>query len=170
MINIDLNEASVRGPGEIFGTITLRPNNSLTWSAAKFFLGTLFAISLAIAISFTWQGYWVILFFTVIEMSVVGICFYYILQRSNLQEVVRFSALEVVLERGARRPETRYVWQRFFTKVLVHKPQRAGDTTRVSLRHRSEEHEIGAFLNAADKTALIEALQRMVNLADRAYC
>lgn len=151
----------------LVGQIVLRPNNSMTWQAARFFLATLMLLSFTMAIAFTWQGYWMILPFTALEMSILVGCFYYLGRRNQTQEVVSMGPQQVVLEIGRAEPEVRREWQRFFTKVLVEAPKHPWYPSKVALRCRDEEHEIGAFLTAADKKELITALQRMIAEADR---
>jgi len=53
------------------GQIVLQPNNSMTWQATRYFLLTLMLISFTMATLFLWQGYWMILPFSVLEMSIL---------------------------------------------------------------------------------------------------
>jgi uncharacterized membrane protein len=149
------------------GQIVLRPNNSMTWRGMRFFLITLMSISFAMAIAFAFFGYWMILIFSAIEMSVLFGCLYYLVRRSQTQEVVWFAPQRVVLEVGRRTPEVRHEWQRFFTKVLIQPPKHPWYTSRVVLRCRDEEREIGGFLTGSDKKELIRHLRQMIAAADR---
>lgn len=153
--------------GGYVGQIVLRPNNSMSWRATQYFLGTLMTVSFVVAFAFTFNGYWVILPFTTLEMSVLAACMYYIARRGHIQEVVRFSPDEVVIEVGRKRPERCHRWQRFFTKVLVNQPRHPWYPKRVALRCRDEEQEIGGFLSSDEKHELIDALRAMVAAADR---
>ncbi len=148
------------------GQIVLRPNNSMSWRATTYFLGTLMTISFMIAGAFTLNGYWVILPFTVLEMSVLGGCLYYIARRNHIQQVVRFSPEDVVIETGREHPEKRHHWQRFFTKILVNRGRYPWDPSRVTMRCRDEEQEIGSFLSSEEKDALVRDLRAMVAAAD----
>lgn len=149
------------------GQIVLQPNNSMSWQATQYFLLTLIAISLTMASAFMFRGYWMILPFSVLEMSILCGCFYYIVRRNQTLEVVRFSAEEVVIEVGRKGPETRHVWQRFFTKVMVHPPKHPWYPKRIALRYRDTEREIGKYLTAEDKQTLISEIRRMIAAADR---
>ena len=72
------------------GRIILRPNRSWTWRANTTFAATLMVVSLSIGIGFTWQGMWVILPFTVLELSILVACLYYCVRRTHQQEVLTF--------------------------------------------------------------------------------
>jgi len=148
------------------GQIVMQPNNSMSWRSTQYFLMTLVGVSLSIAAAFMWQGYWVILPFTVLELSILSACLYYILKRNQTLEVVRFSADEVVIQVGRKRAEHTLVWQRFFTKIMVHPPKYPWYPNRIALRCRDKETEIGRFLSAADKRTLISEIRQMIAVAD----
>ena len=164
MVSVEYFES--QEPRSYVGQIVMQPNNSMTWQATQYFLLTLIAISMTMATLFLFKGYWMILPFSVLEMSVLCACFYYIVRRNQTLEVVRFGADEVVIEIGRRAPESRYVWQRFFTKVMVHPPRHPWYPSRIALRYRGEEHEIGKFLTAEDKQQLLSEIRRMIAVAD----
>ncbi len=149
------------------GRIVLRPNQSLSWQATKLFLGLLLCLSLAIATFFLLQGYWMILPFSLLEMSVVGGCFYYLSRRAQWQQVIDFSPEVICLTAGRKGPEEVYRWQRYFTKIMVSEPERRWYAPRIHLQHRQEEIELGAFLNAEEKNQLVKHLQHFVRLADQ---
>ena len=167
MVATEYFDGTDNGVGDFVGQIVLRPNNSMSWRATRYFLGTLLTISFVIAGAFTVNGYWVILPFTVLEMSVLVGCLYYIARRNHFQQVVRFGAEEVVIETGYRQPEKRHCWQRFFTKILVNRARHPWYPSRVTMRCRDEEEEIGGFLPSDEKQALIRELRAMVAAADR---
>jgi uncharacterized membrane protein len=151
---------------DYIGQIVIRPNNSMGWQTTRYFLASLMIISLTMAIAFLLQGYWMILPFTVLEMTFLLACFYYLIRRNQTQEVLSFAADQVVMEIGRNAPEVRHEWQRFFTKVLVEAPRHPWYPCRVALRHRDEEYEIGKYLNCEEKQTLITELKRMVAAAD----
>jgi uncharacterized membrane protein len=164
MVSVEYFEG--QEPGSYVGQIVMQPNNSMSWQATQYFLCTLIAISMTMATLFLFKGYWMILPFSILEMSVLCACFYYIVRRNQTLEVVRFGADEVVIEKGRRAPESRYVWQRFFTKVMVHPPKHPWYPNRIALRYRGEEYEIGKFLTAEDKQTLISEIRQMIAVAD----
>jgi len=153
-------------PNDYVGQIVIRPNNSMGWQTTRYFLASLMIISFTMATAFLLQGYWMILPFTVLEMIFLLACFYYLIRRNQTQEVLSFAADQVVMEIGRNAPEVRHEWQRFFTKVLVEAPRHPWYPSRVALRYRDEEYEIGKYLNSEEKQTLITELKRMVAAAD----
>lgn len=162
-------EAQFYTPAEAFvGRIILRPNNSLTWRAAKWFLAGLAGISFTIAAMFLWQGYWVILPFTAIEMSIIALCFRIIARRTRQQQIIAMSADELVFETGANQVERRYVWERFFTRILISQPPHPWHAVRIEVRHRNETIELGQFLAGDEKQELAKLLRSLVLRANAA--
>jgi|GEM_PF-228718 uncharacterized membrane protein len=148
------------------GHIVLRPNNSMTWRAAQYFLGVLMAISFTVATAFLWHGYWMILPFTAVEMSFLSACFYYIIKRSQHQEVIRFSVDEITVECGRKTPDICLQWPRFYTKIMVSTPRHPWYPIRISLRCRQQDQEIGQFLTSEEKDKLVKDLRHMISAAD----
>jgi len=157
MITSDFDQASVSG------RIVLRPNQSWTWRANTYFVGTLMVISLTIAVTFTLQGMWVILPFTVLEMSVLLACLYYCVRRTHVQEVLTFSPESLVLERGINRPQLRVEFQRYFTRFFVLGPRHPWYRKQIALRCRDREMEIGSFLSSDEKDDLVRQLRDMIH-------
>ena len=101
------------------GRIVLRPNRSWTWRANTCLIATLTVVSALIAGGFALRGMWMVLPFSTIEMSALLACLYYCVRRTHRQEVLTFSAEELVVEQGHRRPERTVRFERFWTRVLV---------------------------------------------------
>lgn len=148
------------------GRIVLRPNASWTWQANLILLATLGATSMLVAGSFVLHGYWMVLPFSLLEVSVVGACLYYCVRRTHLQEVITFDPFEVCIERGHRRAEERYVYNRQWSRFLVHPPAHPWYEPTISIRSHGEELRIGDFLNRRDKSALARELRRMIAALD----
>ena len=148
------------------GRIVLRPNRSWTWRANTFFVATLTILSGFIALFFAFQGMWLILPFSVLEMSVLLACLYYCVRRTHRQEVLTFSLDQLVLERGVNRPQSRREFERYFTRIFVRPASHPWRDKRVSLRCRDTEVEIGSFLSSGEKDDLIRALTDMIQRLD----
>ena len=84
--------------------LVLRPNNSLTWRLNLVLLLVIAAVSMAIALSFLIAGAWVILPFSVIELTLLALCIHYVAKQCARQEVITISEYEVVVEMGIRKP------------------------------------------------------------------
>jgi uncharacterized membrane protein len=144
------------------GRIVLRPNRSWTWRANTYLVATLALVSGTIGVLFAMRGMWLILPFTVLELTVLLGCLYYCVRRTHLQEVLTFSPEYLVFERGIREPSVRRRFQRYFTRFFVHPPPHRWHQKRVALKCRDTELEIGSFLNGDEKERLVVALRDMI--------
>mgnify|MGYP006135813443 FL=1 len=150
------------------GSITLQPNQSMSWRAFKYFILFMMLLSFGIATAFAVMGYWVILPFTALEMSVLSYCLWLCLRRTSMQEVISFSGEEIRLEAGVKTPTEIVTCQRYFTKIHVERAIHPWYRKTVSLVHRGEKREIGNFLTQDEQEKLIDTLNHLVRRADLA--
>ncbi len=148
----------------------LRPNQSWTWKANIWFLAVLCSISLSIAASFALRGYWMILPFSVLELSVLLACLWLCVRRGYRQEVIVLEPEMVTLQTGQRDAEVQQAdtrqFERFFTRFHVEPNRHPWRETRVLLRYRDERFEIGSFLPTDEKRELISALKKGIRYVD----
>lgn len=144
------------------GQIILKPNASWTWRANLYLLYTLMGISLSIGFGFLLAGAWVVLPYSVLEMTILGLCLYYVVRKCNRQEVITVSEEEVLIQRGIRTPNESWNYHRMWAKFLVKSPRHPWDPEIVSIRSHGRELELGEFLSRGDKKQLIDALKRVV--------
>lgn len=160
MIISEFDETQARG------RIVLQPNRSWTWRANVLLVGTLMAVSGSVATLFAYQGMWLVVPFTFLEMLALLACLYYCVRRTHLQEVLTFSPERVVFERGVRRPQNSQAFERYFTRFVVEQPAHPWYQKRIALRSRGRDVEIGSFLGNADKDRLIGTLKDMIQRLD----
>jgi uncharacterized membrane protein len=160
MIVSEFDETQVRG------RIVLQPNHSWTWRANVLLVGTLMAVSGSVATLFAYQGMWLVVPFTFLEMLLLLACLYYCVRRTHLQEVLTFSPQHVVFERGVRRPQKCQEFERYFARFVVEAPSHPWYRKRIALRSHGRDLEIGSFLGSADKDRLIGTLQDMIQRLD----
>jgi uncharacterized membrane protein len=149
------------------GQIVIRPNRSWTWRANSWFVGTLMILSGVIATTFTLQGLYLVLPFTVLEMTVLTACLYYCVRRTHTMEVLHLTRSEVVYERGIRRPTERLAMNRFYSRFFVEPPRHRWYGRRIELKCREQVLEIGRFLTEDDKDHLIAELRNMIRRLDQ---
>ncbi len=145
------------------GRIVLRPNRSWTWRANTYFIACMLSVSLTIAASFALRGFWLVLPFSVFEMSALSACLYYCVRRTHQQEVLTFSVDELVVERGHTHAERVYRFSRFFARFLVEPAPHPWYRDRIQVQSRKERVEIGRFLAPDERTRLVAQLRLMVN-------
>ncbi len=156
MVEADIDDSSHTG------RIVLRPNASWSWRANLRFLYLLMAVSLTIGVGFLLMGAWVVLPYSLLEMSVLAACIYYCVRQCNRQEVITISEHRVQVERGVRMPSDRRDYHRIWAQFLVRPPRHPWDPEVVAIRSHGQELEIGQFLNRRDKLKLIAQLRRVV--------
>lgn len=148
------------------GRILLRPNRSWTWRANTLLVGTLMAVSGTVATVFAYQGLWLVLPFTALEMSVLLACLYYCVRRTHIQEVLTISPEEVRFERGVGHPQLQVTFQRFFARFQVESSRHPWYPKRVALRCGNTRLRVGGFLAAEELDDLIAMLRDMVRRMD----
>lgn len=144
------------------GQIVLRPNLSWTWQYNLYLLYTLTTLSLMIGIGFMVVGAWVILPYSVLELSVLFACMYYCIKKCERQEVITVTDYLVKIERGTRTPSESWQYQRLWSNFMVQKPRHPWDPALVAIRSHGKELELGNFLSRGDKQELIRQLKRVV--------
>lgn len=145
------------------GQIVLRPNASWSWRANLYLLYTLTAVSVCFGVFFLFMGAWVILLYSLLELSVLGACLWYVVRQCNRQEVITITDHEVTVQRGIREPEESRNWHRVWAQFLIKPARHPWDPAVVSIRSHGEEYEIGSFLSKKDKAALISELRKIVS-------
>jgi uncharacterized membrane protein len=149
-------------PDALRGEIMLRPNRSWSWRANLYLLASLAAASSIVPLVLAFRGYWVALPFSVLEVLAVFVALYVCVRRTLRQEVIRLSPDALVVETGHRRLEQRHHYQRFHTRVLVHPPRNRLGRSRVAVRCRDRELEIGSFLTDGERCALVGRMREMI--------
>jgi uncharacterized membrane protein len=144
------------------GQIILTPNASWSWQANLYLLYTLLAISLTVGIGFAAMGVWMILPYSILELSVLAICIYICVQKCNRQEVIRVEEHAVTVEKGIRRPSETFSYHRLWAKFVVKPPRHPWETETITIASHGKELELGGFLTRADKQLLIADLKRVV--------
>ncbi len=150
--------------------LILRPNQSWSWRANLYFLYVLMAVSLTIGISFAWRGMWMILPFTVLELSVLVSCLWYCVRRGYRQQVITVQPEKVWVEFGhfanVPRKTLERVYDRFHTRFQVEPARHPWRNKSVYVRCRGEHLQIGAFLNEEELDLLIRRLREVVRYMD----
>jgi len=80
--------------------ILLRPNQSISWRLSLIFIGFITITCLSIGIAFTFLGATLILPFAGLEVILVTVCVYLVLQKGYRQEVIIMTQDKLRIERG----------------------------------------------------------------------
>ena len=163
MVAAEFDEAATRGQ------IVLTPNRSWTWRANTYLVASLMVISGTVAIMFTMNGLWLVLPFTVLEMSILTGCLYYCVRRTHTTEVLTLSKSTLVFERGINRPTQRFDLDRYFSRFFLEAAKHPWYRKKVSLRCREQHFEVGSFLSDEEKDDLVSQLRNMITRLDEPW-
>ena len=145
--------------------IEVRCNASLTiGQAIAFFAGTLVA-SLAIALFWTWKGFWPVLPFAGLELFALGLALGLSLRRGSYREMITISEDEVVIERGTRRKHAVERLPRTWLRVELTQPEHRWYPSRLFLSSHGRRYEIGAVLVEGERRGLARRLRELLQPA-----
>lgn len=138
----------------------IRPDFAVDWpQTVRVFLG-MAAATLGIASAFAAMGYWPILPFAGLEITALGVALYSSARRSLDVQVLRMEADQLLIEKGRRRPEQSWQFQRAWCEVVAQAT--VSRELRVVIRSRGETVEIGEFLDAEARGRLAEELKAWI--------
>lgn len=144
--------------------ITLLPNQSATKSVV-FFLVIVAATTLCIAGLWSLAGVWLILPFAGLEVSLLGFLMFRVIRSCRRLQSLVFERDGILVvsamqkDQAAPLRSTEILLQRDKTRLSVRKYQRPLEAPQLFLHDHKNRLELGAFLNAADKSRLVNYLR-----------
>jgi uncharacterized membrane protein len=142
--------------------IELSPNCSLSPQGARLFVGSLAAVTFAVAGFFALQGFWPILPFAGIEIGLLAWAVRASMRRGSEREIIVVSEDEVVIERRAPSGSRRTVFPRHWARVTLRDPQPAQHPSRLVIESHGRACEVGRFLTEDERQRLAARLRRLV--------
>ena len=136
------------------------PNCSMSWQENKIFVASLAFISFSIAGAFALQGYWMILPFAGLEIMMLTGILYWCGIRATHIEVISINIDTVSIELGRRNSRQKYEFQRAWTKIELRPPALPSRQTRLVMRSKGKELEIGACLTEQERKELAVSLRK----------
>ncbi len=158
-------------PGDAECQIVIRPDRSLTWGQSLAFLGVMaFTLGL-ISLGFFVMGYWLVLPFAGLELTLLAWCSWWVAKRGMRCEVVSLDAEEVKVEKGvsgcagsAGGPADTFSYPRAWARVELR--EGAGwYPRRLLLGASGIWTELGSFLAEGEKRRLARQLDRLLTRA-----
>ena len=152
-------------PGADHGTehrIELAPNCSLTPRGARLFVGSLAAVTFAIAGFFALQGFWPVLPFAGLEIGLLAWAVRASLRRGAERELIVVSEAQVLVERRTSSGSRLSVFPRHWARVTLRGPQRAPHPSRLTIESHGRACEVGRFLTEDERRRLAARLERLV--------
>ena len=134
--------------------LILRPNVALSWPQTRLFLWIAAAVCLTLGGVFALLGMWLILPFAGLEVVVLALALITTAQRAYDTEVVHVSESTVEIDKGRWRPERHWDFDRLWSEVILVAPGHPWYPSRLAVRSRGEQVELGRFL-ADDERARV---------------
>lgn len=159
--------------GDNAQSIIVRPNASLTCYHALLFFTGIALVSLIIGTRFLLLGAWVILPFALLEMLLLAFCLRQVLRSNKRMESIRIAEDHVQLTQQDVWQEQSYRLSRHWLRVIDETGSDAEfdwQPKRVLLRSHGQSHEIGSFVNNAEKKELIRWLRQALSGSSQQQC
>lgn len=149
-------------PHELEHRIELAPNCSLTPQGARLFVGSLAALTFAVALFFAFRGLWPILPFAGLEIGLLAWAVRASMRSGAQREVIVVSDESVTIERGAGNRLSLMVFPRHWARVKLRDPQRSRHPSRLVIESHGRACEVGRFLTEEERRGLASRLQQLV--------
>lgn len=138
-----------------------QPNSSLSEGERKMAFYCIAAMTLLIASTFGWLGYWPVLPFAGLEIGVLAWAFDALGKQVGDYESLRINGDEILIERRRGDRLERHTFNCQWAKLVL-VGSRPGGRIKLALRSYGRETELGAFLTDEARLELARALQAWV--------
>jgi Integral membrane protein len=108
------------------------------------------------------MGFWPILPFAGLELLALGAALHACAQRGTDCEVISIHDSTVEVERGRRRPEWHYSFSRTWAHVVLERACSDWYPSRLLIRCKGREVEVGRFLNEQERIKLARELTQLI--------
>ncbi len=148
MIKID------RDGGENGIRFVLSPNCSISWRELVLFYALTCFVALAIGLFFTFQGFWLVLPFSGLEMAALGLCLYLTSRKVCRQEVITLERERTLIEKGVRQVDQSWEFETPWLRLIDEKSGPRDRHRKLAIGSHGNYVEVGNFLNHSEKDAL----------------
>ncbi len=148
MVKIDKDKA---GSGFRF---VLSPNCSISWRELVMFYILTCVVALAIGLFFTFQGFWLVLPFSGLEMLALGLCLYLTSRKVYRQEVITLERERTLIEKGVQQVDQSWEFETPWLRLIDHKSGPRDRHRKLAIGTHGNYVEVGNFLDKSEKDAL----------------
>lgn len=138
----------------------VRRNQSLSWRGNKIFIYFMAVVSLGIAVMFAVQGLWLILPFAGLEILALTLGLYMCSLHCRDQEVITINEEQVIIEKGRQKPSEIWQLERAWIKLELVKSSIQGHPSKLLIRSKSKETEVGKCLTNDERKSLSDSLAK----------
>jgi uncharacterized membrane protein len=142
--------------------IDLRPNCSLTPATAALFFASVCAVSLPVSLFFSWQGFWPVLLFWVLEMLLLAIALQLSMRRRLETQTVLITEGRIHVVTRSHNGEAKQEFARHWAKVRLRSPRISHHPSRLTIESHGRSFEVGSFLTEEERCRLAQRLSALV--------
>ena len=142
----------------ITGSILIEPNRPISWPDNVRFIQLFSLLSLVIASLAIYQGFFLVLPYSGMEILFLSICLYLVYKHYSIHQIIFFTSDRIIIESGTQRIEYQRHWSKFYIDNNGHY-----EIPRLCIRSRGITTEIGGFLGYADKLILINLVKKITS-------
>lgn len=134
--------------------IVLSPNCSISWRETIIFYLITCVLALFIGLFFAFNGMWLVLPFSGLEMLALGTGLYVVSRNAHRREVISLDEQRVKIEKGIQKLDDQWEFKTHWTRLKVHEKDGIHKDISLSLGSHGEYVEVGDFLSKNEKDDL----------------
>jgi uncharacterized membrane protein len=142
--------------------VVINARCALTQRTAMLFIGSVGALTLAVAAPFAWNGFWPVLAFAVLEMVVLALAVRASMRAGRERETITVTEDCVTIAHHGHGGEELSVFPRHWSKVTLHAPPAALHPSRLLIESHGRVCEVGRFLTEDERRSLAARLKQWV--------
>lgn len=134
--------------------LVLSPNCSISWREAIFFYLITCALALSIGLFFAFNGMWMVLPFSGLEMLALGTGLYIVSRNAHRREVISLDEQRVRVEKGVVKLDHQWEFKTPWTRLKVDEKEGAHRDKVLFLGSHGDYVVVGDFLSKNEKDDL----------------
>ena len=134
--------------------LVLSPNCSISWREMIIFYLITCVLALAIGLFFAFNGMWLVLPFSGLEMLALGTALYMVSRSAHRREVISLDEEQVRVEKGIHKVDHQWQFKTPWTRLRVAEKTGIQDDKVLSLGSHGEYVVVGEFLSKNEKDDL----------------
>ena len=132
----------------------LSPNCSITWGELVLFYIATCVLALAIGLFFAFQGLWLVLPFSGLEMAALGACLYLTSRKVYRQEVITLEREHTLVEKGVQQVDQSWEFETPWVRLIDEQSGPRNRHRKLAIGSHGEYVEVGDFLDNSEKDEL----------------
>ncbi len=137
----------------------LRPNRSASWFEIKLFFALVAGVSVIIATVFALAGYWPVLPFAGLELTLLWFCLHHNAMQGRETEVIDIDERQVAIEQRGATSRRHWTFERAWARLRLESPAARLHPCRLVLGSHGRTVRLGRFLAEGELRELATQLR-----------